>query len=76
MAIKSIYISASHTRFGRSTRKQGLLGVLLRAYSIWRERQHLAELDDHLLKDIGVTKDQAEAEAERPVWDAPSRWFL
>lgn len=41
---------------------------------IWRERQHLNELDDAALKDIGLTRRQAEREARRAIWDAPEMW--
>lgn len=41
----------------------------------WRSRQHLARLDDHLLRDIGLTREIAEAEARLPPWDAPKHWF-
>ena len=33
-----------------------------------RQRQALAELDDHHLKDIAVTRQQAMAEAAKPFW--------
>ena len=33
-----------------------------------RQRQALAELDDHLLKDIGVSRTAARIEATRPFW--------
>lgn len=34
----------------------------------WRERRHLAELDEHLLRDIGLTQDDVRSELERPWW--------
>jgi uncharacterized protein YjiS (DUF1127 family) len=41
---------------------------------VWRERargrQQLRTLDDHLLRDIGLTRLQAEAEANKPFWRA------
>ena len=37
--------------------------------SRWRQRRALANLPDHLLHDIGVTRDQAAREASRPFWD-------
>lgn len=37
--------------------------------SIWRQRQDLAELSDHQLKDIGLTRSEAQAEARRRIWD-------
>ena len=35
-----------------------------------RQRRALAELDDRLLRDIGVTFEQAKREAARPFWSA------
>jgi uncharacterized protein YjiS (DUF1127 family) len=40
-------------------------------HAAWRRycsRQHIAELDGHLLKDIGVSFAEAEAEANKPFW--------
>lgn len=42
--------------------------------TVRRQRNHLAALDDHLLRDIGLTRYEAEVEAGRPVWDAPASW--
>jgi len=36
-----------------------------------RERQLLATLDDRMLKDIGLTRADANLEAARPDWDVP-----
>ncbi|MQY41359.1 DUF1127 domain-containing protein [Epibacterium sp. SM1969] len=33
-----------------------------------RTRQHLAELDDHMLKDIGISRDDARRESTLPFW--------
>jgi uncharacterized protein YjiS (DUF1127 family) len=33
-----------------------------------RQRQALAQLDDHDLKDIGMTRQQAKTEAAKPFW--------
>lgn len=54
--------------------RQGLLGVVLKALSIYEERQTLRTLDDHLLRDIGVSHTDAVRETKRAVWDAPNRW--
>jgi uncharacterized protein YjiS (DUF1127 family) len=41
---------------------------------LWQERsegrQQLLRLDDHVLRDIGITRLQAEAEANKPFWRA------
>ncbi len=45
--------------------------------SLWRSRQRerrdLMKLDDHFLRDIGITRSQAVAEAKKPFWIGPSR---
>jgi uncharacterized protein YjiS (DUF1127 family) len=35
-----------------------------------RGRQQLLRLDDHVLRDIGITRLQADAEANKPFWCA------
>lgn len=51
-----------------------LLARLLAAEAVARSRRRLALLDDHILRDIGLTRAEAEAEAERPAWDSPLHW--
>jgi uncharacterized protein YjiS (DUF1127 family) len=47
---------------------------LLNAVRLWQQRAHgrqqLRAFDDHMLRDIGVTRLQAEAEATKPFWRA------
>ena len=57
------------------THRPALLGMILKAFSIWRERQQLHDLEDHLLRDIGITRGDADMETKRAVWDAPNRWL-
>jgi uncharacterized protein YjiS (DUF1127 family) len=45
------------------------------ALKVWRQRRDLLAMDDTRLRDIGLTREQAEAEAGRPVWDVPSHWL-
>ncbi len=45
------------------------LGVAIATWeSHKRTRRKLRHLDDHLLRDIGVTRELAEREAARPFW--------
>lgn len=39
-----------------------------------RHRHRLAELDDAILRDIGLTRDQARCQDRCPRWDAPGHW--
>lgn len=59
-------------RFGRSL---SLWSTLVTAYQIWEERRTLRGLDDNALKDLGLTRNEAELEANRPPWDAPHRYM-
>ena len=42
---------------------------LFRFWDIARQRRELAALSDHLLADVGISRDEAVREAERPFWD-------
>jgi uncharacterized protein YjiS (DUF1127 family) len=50
----------------------GQLGMLvdhaIAAHERWCQRQALLRLDDHLLKDIGLTRADVEREVTKPVW--------
>jgi uncharacterized protein YjiS (DUF1127 family) len=44
------------------------LAVLRRWEDAWRMRQHLSELDDRTLRDLGITRAEALREASKPFW--------
>jgi uncharacterized protein YjiS (DUF1127 family) len=46
--------------------------TLLRWQELARQRRALLGLDDHMLKDIGLSRADALREAERPFWDEGS----
>ncbi len=48
--------------------------VLMRALGLARQRRALAKLAPEQLEDIGLSAEQARAEAARPFWDAPAHW--
>jgi uncharacterized protein YjiS (DUF1127 family) len=41
---------------------------LLRLYDRQLQRRRLLELDDRMLSDIGVSREQAETEGRKPFW--------
>ena len=47
---------------------------LHRFFRLSRQRRHLGELDDHMLADIGVTREQALKESRKLAWDVPTNW--
>lgn len=57
-----------------------LLKLVRAALAAHRQRQFLAQLDDRTLNDIGLDREQAIFEANRPIWDlqgvALHRWAL
>lgn len=54
---------------GRATRAPRRAGVALwHWYARAHERRALMELDERLLRDIGVTRADAEHEASKPFW--------
>ena len=59
----------------RAAHPTGLLARLRLALAARAQRRALAQADDRLLDDIGVSRDQALAEARRPVWDVPPTWL-
>lgn len=53
---------------GSTSRLMTLVHAALAAH---RQRQYLAQIDDRTLADIGLTRDEAQNEADRPFWDVP-----
>ncbi len=47
---------------------RAVIGFVARCAERRRQRQVLGELDDRLLKDIGITRAQARFEADKPFW--------
>ncbi len=74
-------ICQAMSQSGATTRREGLGGKLLRAVTrvadailLWQERAtqraHLATLDDHMLRDLGLSRADVEREAAVPFWRA------
>ena len=61
----------------RGSHRGGLHPVerLLDLISLGRSRRRLGDLEEHLLRDIGLTSAEAGREAEKPIWNAPSHWL-
>lgn len=51
-----------------------LATLFLTHAALRRGRARLTVLDDHLLADIGLSRDEALTEARRPAWDVPNHW--
>ncbi len=51
------------------------ISILKKLFGVARQRRTLASLDDRALKDIGVTRTEANIEANRSFWDVPDFWL-
>jgi len=67
----------SGSYFVRPSRGKAGIGVATRFFDmlmVWldrtRQRRHLAELDERLLRDIGLSRAEVEHETSRPFWQA------
>jgi uncharacterized protein YjiS (DUF1127 family) len=61
-------------RASRARPTKSILSRFIQARAVARQRKVLAELDDTILRDIGITRAQAVNESSRPVWDVPQHW--
>lgn len=64
------------TTYHAALPRRSAAATLKQYYNVWSQRQALKTLDATVLNDIGITRAQANAEAKRPVWDAPATWIL
>ena len=44
------------------------------AFAVWRQRRALADLPEHLRRDVGLTEAEIERETRRYLWDVPNNW--
>ena len=63
---KNIYYANGLISLG--TRLRSLIGLWILWHQRWRQRRDLANLDAHLLRDIGVTPREAFRETSKPFW--------
>ena len=69
----SLHTSTMTVRHVQSRGNLGsVLASLLHVYNVYNQRQKLAALGDAALADIGLTRAEAVAEANRPLWDIPA----
>lgn len=60
--------------YAASAPRTSLLTWIKTLAATWRSRQALARLSTEQLADIGVSRDEAEAEVRRAAWDVPAYW--
>jgi uncharacterized protein YjiS (DUF1127 family) len=66
----------TYIRYYEAPRRRSFGRRLMAMIALRRQRHALAEMDDHMLSDIGITRAQAHREASRSAWDVPRNWTL
>ncbi|SME88195.1 Uncharacterized conserved protein YjiS, DUF1127 family [Tistlia consotensis] len=61
---------AAPKRRARPSLIAGLVGTLFTWQERWAQRERLKGLDDHMLHDLGLSRVDAQAEADKPFWRA------
>ena len=54
--------------------RTSLASLLPLVFAIKKQRDALRNLDDSALRDLGLTRKQADVESRRPFWDVPTDW--
>jgi uncharacterized protein YjiS (DUF1127 family) len=69
--------TSAATKAGAAPRP-GVPALIARRLAAWaelrRQRRRLLAMSDHMLRDLGLSRADAEGEATRPFWDLPERW--
>ena len=60
--------TVTHADARRRIRPRGWLLAIFEMHEHWRQRQALTELDDRMLADLGLTRDEVRAEVTKPFW--------
>mgnify|MGYP002354229785 CR=1 FL=1 len=66
--------AGARARSGASRRPRSLFALIGQIFALSQGRRDLRNLDDRMLNDIGLSRREADAEADRPFWDAPDHW--
>lgn len=67
-------LPAAQTAARPARARTSVVARLAHAMAVWRQRNRLESLPQHMLRDIGLTEGDVAREASRPLWDAPKHW--
>lgn len=70
------YIQSTRAQPFAAATRLPVVRVLAQMMATSRQRRTLASLEDHLLEDIGISRQEAMKEATKAPWDAPRSWYF
>ena len=70
----TLSIRTSALSINTRPKTRSILNSLRDMIALSRQRRQLRALDDHMLADIGISRTEAVAEAQKTVWHAPRHW--
>lgn len=65
---------STDTRRRTTVSVPSILTILLNAIELRRQRNLLKSLDECRLNDLGLSREEALSESNRPIWDVPTYW--
>ena len=68
----SIHNAALHANC--QPKPRSILAMIGQMIAVAHQRRQLLALEDHLLEDIGISRQEARAESRQTVWNAPDHW--
>lgn len=72
MSLGHLSITGVTETIGRPVFDRSIVSMVQLWLRLFAERRALGALDARLLADVGITADDAAAEAARPFWDVPA----
>lgn len=67
-------VDTCHSACTTPQSRPSLLSFVTSRLALMRQRRSLKTLDDRALEDIGISRADAQCEANRSIWDAPANW--
>ena len=61
----------THRGAATARRPQSFVARIAAALAVWRQRRMLADLPEHLRRDVGLSDAEVSHEITRPFWDLP-----
>ena len=65
----------THSAIRSTSRRQHRAQQIRKLFRLHQQRNSLSLLSDRMLRDIGVSREEALRESRRPVWDLPQHWL-